>query len=98
MDYVPPKDEIERIMNLLTIDGFIIDADATISISVTGNVSRLAQILSSAGWHGNLVGAATEHGGEWPYWCYDADKLTPSQARSLALKKWNKVHSKKGAY
>ncbi|MEM1224020.1 MAG: hypothetical protein AAGH40_14825 [Verrucomicrobiota bacterium] len=64
MGYLPPKDENDNIIELLKSDGFIIESDTTVAISVTGCVSDLEEALEQNGWVGNLVCATTEHGGE----------------------------------
>jgi hypothetical protein len=97
MDDSLSKDDIEHLIKLLDTDGFFIDSDISISLSVTGNVTRLGEILTEAGWSGSLQGSATYHGGHWPYWCYDIDSLDPDHAQTLALAEWDRRNSNKGA-
>lgn len=88
MTTTPTEIAIQSVIELLSTDGFIIDRDAPLSISVETEAELLSDNLSAAGWQGAFIVSCAEHGGQWPYWAYDANELTPDEAKIRAIAKW----------
>jgi hypothetical protein len=75
------------IMSRLATVGVVTDAQANgFILSLPASERMLKRALADMGWAGDLTILADEDGGNWTYFAFDANKLSPAQARQTALR------------
>ena len=80
---VPEAADLAR---MLATDGFFIEQDLALKLSMSANEDRIERALRRAGFSGSLATGAAEEA-DWLYYAYDTGRLSPAEAKAAAITK-----------